>query len=143
MGRETTDRVHLGLNPEVLAVDTDAVLAVHQPAAEGAVGLEADDQHVAAAPSEVLLQVMDDAPAGAHATAGDDDGAAVQPVDGLGLLDGPGQAQVREPGHLVQPAAKLGGLGVVELGIVPVDAVASMAMGLSRKICQRPSPHSS
>ncbi|MNV87224.1 hypothetical protein D3C71_1813320 [compost metagenome] len=71
--------------------------AVDYGASRRAFGLEAGEHHVAILAPEVVLEMMGDAPAGAHAAAGDDDGAALDPVDRHGFVRGRGAAQDRQP----------------------------------------------
>jgi hypothetical protein len=75
MGGEAADGVHFRGNLVVLAPEPDLAGAIHQRAAGGAAGLEAHDHHVGLAAPDIVLEVVLDAPAGAHAAAGDDDGA--------------------------------------------------------------------
>jgi len=58
--------VDLGQDPVVLAVDAHAAVPGQQPPAQCAIRLEAQDEHLAATASQVLLQVVGDAPTGAQ-----------------------------------------------------------------------------
>lgn len=94
VGREAANGVDLGADGDGFAEDADHGCAFDEFAAEGAVGLVADDDDVDALAPEVVLEVVKDAAAGAHARAGDHDGGALMVVDGFGLFGGGGEAGV-------------------------------------------------
>ena len=73
MCRETTQRMHLRINGNSLVHQLDRGRAIDDRPAQCAAGLEARNDQMAFLAPEVVLEVMQDAPAGAHATAGNDD----------------------------------------------------------------------
>src|SRR3569832_2058655 len=77
MGGEAADGVDLGRHAYLLAPELDELAAVDQRAAQRSLCLVTDDQDMAALAPHVVLEVMTDAAALAHAAAGDDDGAAI------------------------------------------------------------------
>ena len=78
-------------------------------AAEGFLGLEADEQDGRIGPGDVPDEVLFDAAARAHPRAGHDDARAPDGVDGLGFLARPDELQAREiEGPLPDPEKALG-----------------------------------
>src|SRR3990167_5003755 len=97
MGGETAEGVDLRFDRDALVEHFHRAGAVDYGASRGASGLEAGEYHMAILAPEVVLEVVGDASAGAHATAGDDDGAALDPVDRHGLLRRWRATQDRQP----------------------------------------------
>src|SRR5690606_34846538 len=105
------DGVDAGGDPDLLAVDHDPIGTVDQAAAERSLALVADDHHPRLAAPEVVPQVVQDAAAGAHAAAGDDQGAAAHLVDAHRVLGGGRLSEVRQ--QFAQAAAVEQGLRLV------------------------------
>lgn len=76
VGGIAADGVHAGADGQAFAVQGQvaALPRLLQGAAGGAGALVADEQYIVAGVAEQGFQVIDDAAAGAHAAAGDDDG---------------------------------------------------------------------
>ena len=82
---EAVDGGDAGAYFDVLAEHADGFLAVAEGAAAGAFGLVADEEDGGVGVGEVEPEVVEDAAAGGHAGAGDDDGAVGEGAEGLGL----------------------------------------------------------
>src|SRR3989344_3992102 len=80
MRGEAAEGVHLGFYRDALMEDFHVLGAVDDIASQRALGLETGKDQVAILAPEVVLEVVDNAPAGAHTAAGDDDCAALYPV---------------------------------------------------------------
>src|SRR3989344_8078214 len=85
MSRQTADGVDVRGHANGFAPELHAGCAVHDLASERATRLKAGKNDVALFAPEIVLEVMADAPAVAHAAAGDDNGPAAHAVDGHGL----------------------------------------------------------
>ena len=72
------------LHRHVAAVDLDLPRALEQPAAAGALGLEAGQDDRVAVVRELVGEVVDDAAAGGHARRGDDDARVGRAVERAG-----------------------------------------------------------
>src|SRR5690606_24843373 len=81
VGREAAQRVHLRVHRDALVHQLDGPGAIDDRPPQRAAGLEAGYHQVTFLAPEVVLEMMQDAPAGAHAAAGDDDHAALEAVD--------------------------------------------------------------
>src|SRR5690606_41173243 len=85
-------RLHAdGLLPQAHVLRT-----VHQLAPERALRLVTDQHDVTLRPPQVVLQVVQDAPAVAHAAAGDHDGAGADVVDAHRVGGRAGRLDVRQ-----------------------------------------------
>ena len=85
----------LGPHRHQLAVDAHFPGAAQQDAAQRARRLVTDEQHRGVGMDEVIAQMMLDAPGIGHAGSRDDDGAALDIVDRLGVLDRFDDAEAR------------------------------------------------
>ncbi len=97
VGREAAQRVHLRVHRDALVHQLDGPGAIDDRPPQRAAGLEAGYHQVTFLAPEVVLEMMQDAPAGAHAAAGDDDHAALEAVDGHRVLGGGCGFQHRQP----------------------------------------------
>jgi hypothetical protein len=93
MGGEAADGVALCIGADVAAVGADPAGTIDQASPERAFGLVTHEDHVRLAPLQTMAQVMQDAPGVRH-SAGDDDRAAFDAVDGHRVLCGFGEMQV-------------------------------------------------
>ena len=94
VGRQTANGVNPRGHADVFVPELYGFGAVHDLAPEGAARLEAGEDHVTLLAPEIVLEVMPDTPAVAHAAAGDDDGAGAHAVDGHGLRGGAAELEV-------------------------------------------------
>lgn len=136
MGGEAAQGVDLGLDRDALVQHAYRRRAVDYVAAKSAGRLETGEHQVTFAAPEVVLEVVDDAPAGAHAAAGNDDGAALDPVDRHGIFRRRGDAQGRQPFAQVAIAVLLdqGAVVLVELVVeARVDLVGADGHGAVEK----------
>nr|BAL53776.1 hypothetical protein HGMM_F08F07C35 [uncultured Acetothermia bacterium] len=79
------------------ATSSPKILAVRAPSiTQRPVGLIAHKDDAALRAPQLMLEMVQDPPAGAHAAAGDDDRVACQRVDRFGFFWGAGKAQRRE-----------------------------------------------
>src|SRR4030065_211666 len=85
MSRQTADGVDMRGHADGFAPEPDGLCAVHDLASERRTRLKAGKNDVALFAPEIVLEVMADAPAVAHAAAGDDNGPAAPAVDGPGV----------------------------------------------------------
>jgi len=102
-------------------VDPNLGFAVDQRPAECARRLEADDEHVAFRPRQVVLEVMQHASAIGHPRTRDDDGAAAHVVDGARLVHGLRQLEVRQRRQAAKTRAQARGRLVETIRMSPVD----------------------
>ena len=86
MRRKSTQRVNLRETAHALAMDAHFRRTVDELPPESSRRLEADDDHVALRPLEIVFEVVQHAAAVRHAGAGDDERAAAQVVDGARLV---------------------------------------------------------
>src|SRR6185503_20922309 len=113
-------RVHLRGDAYPLAMDAHLRQAVDELPPERAGRLEADDDHVAFRPPEVVLEVMQHASAIRHARAGDDDRTAPDVVDGARLLTAFREHQVGQRRHATEAGAQTRRLFVETIRMFPV-----------------------
>src|SRR5439155_4296603 len=115
VGAESVQGGDLGADRDRLAEDVDGLRAIAQPPAERALGLEADEQDRVPDVAEAVAQMVQDAPALAHARGGDEDARGGEVVERPRLLGAPDVAQPleserlalplleRAPGRLIEP----------------------------------------
>ena len=78
---EAAEGVYLGFYRDALMEDFYILRTVDNATPQCALSLKTGEDQMAVVAPEVVLEMMDDSPAGAHAAAGDDDRAALDPVD--------------------------------------------------------------
>ena len=100
VGAEAGEVLQTGPDGDFLAEELHALRPLQQLAAQGALPLEAHEEHGALRPPEVVLQVVADAARVAHAGGGDDDLGGPVLVEGLGLLAGFRGVKVGEAEHV-------------------------------------------
>ena len=94
---------------------------VHQLPPERAARLESGEDHVTLFAPEIVLEVMPDTPAVAHAAAGDDDGPGAHAVDGHGLRGGAAEMEVGHGEGIAVLLAPPRGLGVEQFPVPGID----------------------
>ena len=73
VGGKRVDDLHLRLELHLLAEDPERSPLLHDAAAQRVLGLEADDEDDVVRVAQAVLEVVQDAPALAHAARGNDD----------------------------------------------------------------------
>ena len=137
MGREPADRVDSGPHRDVIAENAHALVAVHEPPAEGARSLVADDHDRARRPAEVVAQVVSDSPRVTHAAGRDDDGARLDAIERDRLFDGARETRIGPLGMALPQRQQRACFIVQELLSFQVIAVSLSAIGESTKTFNR------
>ncbi len=83
VGRVAADRLHFGAAPVLLAEDLEDFLALLNPAAEGVLRLEADEEDQVSVVADAIGQMVKDAARLRHARRRDDDRGTTQIVERL------------------------------------------------------------
>ena len=120
MGGQATDGMDARRHADGLAPQLYLPGAIDQPAAERTHGLEAGEHHVTLFAPEIVLEMMADASALAHAAARQDDRAGADAVDGHRLWRGAGQTQIGQGEHIAVAASPACRLLVVQTPVTRV-----------------------
>src|SRR3989344_8376176 len=121
LGRQTANGVNPRGHADVFVPELYGFGAVYQLPPERATRLESGEDHVTLFAPEIVLEVMPDTPAVAHAAAGDDDGAGAHSVDGHGLRGGAAEMEVGHGEGIAVFFAPPRGLGVEQFPVPDID----------------------
>ncbi len=121
MSRESIQLPDLGLHLPVPAVNPNEPLSVQDLAAQGPLGLVADEQDGRVGSSDVQTQVVFDTSRRAHARGGHDDARFSLGVEGFGFLDRPRHLQTGELQRLFAVVNQLPGFFVEALAVLSED----------------------
>src|SRR5690606_29434366 len=93
MGGKAADRVDIRPDLDFLPENPDHFLTVNDPPAKGAFRRKADKDDAGFPAPDIVLEMVADPAAGAHAGTGDDDRSALKSVDRYGFGRLPGEMQ--------------------------------------------------
>ncbi len=118
---KATDGVDTGPDMDFLPKDAHSMGAVDDASGQCAARGIANEHHGVSFIPEIVFQMMTNTPAGAHAGAGHDDGAALDVVDGHRLGGFPGEVQPRQVERIVTIVGDVECVHVEALGMATED----------------------